>query len=136
MNKKGFTLIELLAVIIIIGLIAVITLPKINDSVEQSKKNLAEASALGYVKTIKEHVLTEEINKNRIKLNGEYNIDQNGNLYNETNNYELGYTGKKPKSGTLTYLNNELQSACITIDKYRVTITNDEIASSEKGQCQ
>ena len=48
MKNKGFTLIELLAVIIVLGLIAIITVPKINDQIEQSKKNLSKTSAASY----------------------------------------------------------------------------------------
>lgn len=136
MNKKAFTLIELLAVIIIIGLIAVITVPKINDSIEQSRKKLAETSALSYTKTIDKYLLDQQIDKNKISLNGTYNINQNGNIYNTTNEYDLEYTGKKPTNGILTYQDNELQSACITINKYAVTIINNEVTNLQKGICE
>ena len=134
-SNKAFTLVELLAVIIIIGLIAVITLPKISDSLEESKKNLSKTSAQGYAKTIDEYVLKKQMNKEKINLNGEYNIDENGNLYNSFVEYNLEYKGQKPKSGTLTFFDNELQSGCITINKYKVTIENGEVVSSEKGSC-
>ena len=39
MNEKGFTLVELLAVIIILGVLAIITVPMIMGNVEESKKN-------------------------------------------------------------------------------------------------
>ena len=35
--KKGFTLVELIAVIIIIGIIAMITFPIVNNSIQKSK---------------------------------------------------------------------------------------------------
>ena len=136
MNKKAFTLVELLAVIIIIGLIAVITLPKISDSLENSKKNLSTTSAQGYAKTIDEYILKKQMNKEKIILNGDYNINENGDLFNESNEYELEYKGKKPTNGTLTYIDNELQSGCITINKYKVTIENGEVINTEKGTCQ
>ena len=135
MNKKAFTLVELLAVIIIIGLIAVITLPKISDSLENSKKNLSTTSAQGYTKTIDEYILKKQINKEKLNLSGTYNINENGDLYNESNEYELEYKGKKPTNGTLTYIDNELQSGCITINKYKVTIENGEVINTEKGNC-
>ena len=49
MKQKGFTLIELLAVIVILAIIAVIAVPRILNIVEESKKNAAKASTLGYV---------------------------------------------------------------------------------------
>lgn len=136
MNKKGFTLIELLAVIIILGLIAVITIPKLNKQLDQSKKSLAEDSALKYKKSIDEYVLRQEMNKNKIELEGTYNIDENGYLYNEETTHEISFSGTKPANGTLQYINDELQSGCITIDKYKVTFTNGEISNTEKGTCE
>ena len=136
MNKKAFTLIELLAVIIIIGVIAVITLPKISDSLENSKKNIVQASAYGYKKTINQYILDQELNKNKIKLDGTYNIDNNGNLYNESIEYSVSNDGKKPKNGVLVYNQNELVSGCISIDKYKATIENGEVTNIEKGTCQ
>lgn len=38
MNKKGFTLIEILAVITILGLLGLVTIPYISSSIEKSKK--------------------------------------------------------------------------------------------------
>ena len=136
MNKKAFTLIELLAVIIIIGVIAVITIPKVKDSLDNSKKNVAKTSAYGYKKAIKEFVLTQEMNKNKIKLDGEYDIDIDGNIYNEEEYYSLEYDGKKPKNGILIYEGNELTYGCITIDKYRANIEDGEVISIEKGTCE
>ena len=136
MNKKGFTLIELLAVIIILGLIAVITIPKLNKQLDQSKKSLAEDSALKYKKSIDEYVLRQEMNKNKIALEGTYNIDENGYLYNEETTHEISFSGTKPANGTLQYINDELQSGCITINKYKVTFTNGEISNTEKGTCE
>ena len=37
-NKKGFTLVELLAVIVVLGLLAAIILPKITDTVSDAEK--------------------------------------------------------------------------------------------------
>ena len=45
MKKKGFTLIELLAVLILISIIVVISMPKILNVIEQSKiKEIGRAS--------------------------------------------------------------------------------------------
>ena len=38
MNKKGFTLIELLAVIVLLGIIAMITTPVVLNAINNSKK--------------------------------------------------------------------------------------------------
>jgi len=136
MKNKGFTLIELLAVIILIGLIAVITIPKITKQVEDSKKNIAKSSAYSYKKAVNEYTLGQQMNKNIIELNGEYEITENGYLYNNNNTIEVDFSGEKPKNGYLTYINNELQSGCITINKYAVTFENGEVTDTKKGDCE
>ena len=136
MKNKGFTLVELLAVIILIGLIAVITIPKIKDSLDDSKKEIAQASAVNYSKQIDKLVLEEKMKNNSILLDGEYNIDSNGNIYNEENEYVIDVSGKKPTGGTLTFSENDLQSGCITVNKYAVTIVNGEVTNTVKGNCE
>ena len=136
LKNKGFTLVELLAVIIIIGVLALVTIPKVKDSLENSKMSTAETSVNGYAKAIDESILHQQMEKNNIKLNGEYNINNDGNLYNSHEEFDFEYDGKKPKNGTLTYVNNELVSGCITIDKYKVIIENGEVSRTEKGSCQ
>lgn len=41
-HNKGFTLAELLGVIVILGLIALVTIPAITDSLKRYRKNLSE----------------------------------------------------------------------------------------------
>lgn len=135
MKNKGFTLVELLAVIVIIGIIALITIPKIKDSINNSKKHIAEASASNYARTIDQYVLHEESNKNVIDLDGQYSVDEQGNLNGLGNTYELDYTGKKPTSGTLTYQDNKLLSGCLVINGYEVEYQNDKFTSDGKGNC-
>lgn len=136
MNKKAFTLIEILGIIIIIGLIAIITIPFISSELETSKKNIAKVAVTNYKKSINELILREELDKNKIKLSGEYNINASGNIYNSSNEYEIEFSGKKPKNGTLTFSNDNITTGCITIDKYKVEIRNDEIIDVTKGTCQ
>lgn len=54
MNDKGFTLVELLTVIIILGVLAIITVPMIMGNVEESKK-------ISYEKLIKNIEQTTQI---------------------------------------------------------------------------
>ena len=56
MSKKGFTLVEVLAVIILLGLIAVIIIPNYNKSIEKSKKQSFEQSLNGLVRSIENYV--------------------------------------------------------------------------------
>src|SRR5574344_799705 len=45
MNKKGFTLIELLAVILILGIIALIAIPTVNNIITESKVGAWKSTA-------------------------------------------------------------------------------------------
>ena len=135
LKDKGFTLVEVLAIIIILGLIAVITMPKINDSINNSRKNISGVSALSYVKNIEKTILDKKINGEKIELNGIYTINQAGNIYDFYTEIILDYSGEKPSGGQLTFINNDLQSACIVINGYAVTLLKNEITSIEKGNC-
>ena len=44
MKNKGFTLVELLAVIVVLAIISIITIPMIGNVIEESKKKIGEAS--------------------------------------------------------------------------------------------
>jgi len=53
-NNKGFTLIELIAVIILVGLIALIITPKITKALKTQKINIFKESVEGIIKAVKE----------------------------------------------------------------------------------
>lgn len=108
MRKKGFTLIELLAVIIILGVLALIIYPMITGIVEKQKQKTYKASMEGIIRTVKNDynndnyqtpriyhyengkLTLESVNnkeKNEIiKINGKVNgsgyiyVDYNGNI--------------------------------------------------------
>ena len=50
MNKKGFTLIELLAVILILGIIALIAIPTVNNILKESRVGAWKSTASQMVK--------------------------------------------------------------------------------------
>ncbi|MBR1385566.1 MAG: InlB B-repeat-containing protein [Bacilli bacterium] len=53
MNKKGFTLIEIIAVIIILGILLIITIPLVQKYITNSGKASMASTASAYVETVK-----------------------------------------------------------------------------------
>ena len=105
MKKKGFTLIELLAVLILISIIVVISMPKILNVIEQSKIKAYEQSANGISDAAKFKQNSE------ISKNGEFTSDYSfagGNYADESE--KLPFKGDTPYSGML-HLNKNGETA-------------------------
>lgn len=98
--KKAFTLIELLAIIIIIGLIALITIPKINTTVKDSKKNIYESSAAALEREADIFYAHKKMNQGGFD-GCEYNFETENNT---CEGFE--FKGKKPDSGVLKVYSN------------------------------
>ncbi len=86
--KKGFTLIELLAVIVILGIIAVITTPLIMGVIEDARKNSAIQSVNGLLEAGEQYQIESML---------EGDMTSNINLTSDI----LDIKGSKPESGTL-----------------------------------
>jgi len=134
-RKKGFTLIELLAIIVILAIIAVITVPIILNVIDNARVGSIKDSAYGYKDAINKYYVSELYENLGFNLDGSYTITANGRLSNETGVHEIPFTGTTPTGGYLTYENNILTSGCITMDEYKVTVSDGEITTVEKGSC-
>ena len=64
--KKGFTLIELIAVIVILGVVAIISTPIVLNVIDDTKESANKASLLGYVDAIKLYVSQEQMKNDGI----------------------------------------------------------------------
>ena len=105
MKKKGFTLIELLAVLILISIIVVISMPKILNVIEQSKIKAYEQSANGISDAAK-FKQNSEISKNS-EFTSDYSF-ANGDYADESD--KLPFKGDTPYSGML-HLNKNGETA-------------------------
>ena len=130
MQEKGFTLIELLAVIVILSVITLITVPMITNVIEESKKKALASSVEG---------LVESANLYAIENDGVYEFlfDQEhkgSTLKGES----LDYRGTIDGEGKL-YLDREGNvSVCISNDTYYAYKNyNSEIIVGDKktGNC-
>ena len=61
MNNKAFTLMELLTIIVVLSVIALITIPLINDTLQDSKRKISQNSAQQYKKAVDEYILQQQI---------------------------------------------------------------------------
>ena len=110
MKEKGFTLIELLAVIVILSVITLITIPMITNVIEESKKKALVSSVQG---------LVESANLYAIENDGVYEFlfdkaHQGSTIKGE----KLEYKGNIDGEGKL-YLDKEGNtSICISNDTY------------------
>ena len=105
MKKNGFTLVELLAVITLIGILGLITVPVINNTIKNSRKKAFKETLNAIVESAKIYnadtdylVITEE--------NGIYLLDKNlkyenkseildGQLYYQLGRYRFDYVYSK-----------------------------------------
>ena len=110
--KKGFTLIELLAVIVILSVITLITVPMITNVIEESKKKALASSVQG---------LVESANLYAIEKDGVYEFLFDEEHKGSTKKGEsLDYRGTIDGEGKL-YLDKEGNvSVCISNDNYYV----------------
>ena len=126
-NKKGFTLIELMAVIILLGLITMIIVPKITDSIENSKKNAAIDSALGYVKSARDYYNVNVLEK-------DYVIKEGINWIQDINSV-IEVDGELPSSGYFYLENGKIEFAEFCVDKYYVTYEKSAATAVKTADC-
>jgi len=112
MNKKAFTLIELLAVIILIGLLAVLIIPKVNETIKDARINTNEVSVNALSRTATNYFLEQKAKNN----------DFQSCTYDFTNRTNtctnLEFTGEKPDSGKLVIKPNGNVAIAVQFDKY------------------
>ena len=102
MKRKGFTLIELLAVIVILAILALITVPIVLKLVNNARKDSAVRSAENYLDGVKKAVMNDSMNS---EVEFDYcEVQSNGNiLCNEKYNMQVDVDGTKPIKGTINF---------------------------------
>ena len=119
MNKKGFTLIELLAVILILGIIALIAIPTVNKIIKEAKRGGFETTANNIVSAIEDACQLET-------LKGE-TLTTTYTFTNGVVSPSLNVKGKLPTTGTAT-----VDSSCnVTLNVTNGTFTATKISTED-----
>ncbi len=108
--RKGFTLIELLAVVVVIGVIALIVTPIINNVLSKARYKTAEESVYGYVKGLENAVYHSQ---NSIEITEEKHIFETGE--DDTELAKVQVTGTRP---TYAYVAYNLGTSKISYGKF------------------
>lgn len=124
-RNRGFTLIELLSVIILLGVIIAIIVPKISTTIETSKQKAAADNGLVYIKATRDYY-------NANILNNDFILKDGKNYVKDIDSY-IEINGERPLSGYLTIANNKIVYAKMCINYYEVTYQNND--ASVTGKC-
>ena len=127
-KNKGFTLIELLAVILILGIIALIAIPTVNNILKESRLGAFEASARNIIKAAEEKCLTESMKGNTLTQ-----FIFNGHKVTPA----LDVKGELPKDGIIT-LNENCEAEAILTDgdrKYELTYEGSTVEDCTDNSC-
>lgn len=93
MKKKGFTLIELLAVVLVLGIIAVIAVPSISKLIDKGKKDALLTTANNLVDATKQYYLNE------LMMSGDFTTGATLDISDSSSMSLINYSGKLPSSG-------------------------------------
>ncbi len=122
MKKKGFTLIELLAVIVILAVVALISMPLVLNTIDKAKKGAAEESANSYVSAIETAIVSDMMNSN-YNYNPEqtFTLSDNGKkIVNEEKELEINIKGTYPTSGSVVIKDAIVKSAELKVSGYDI----------------
>ncbi len=125
--KKGFTIIELLAIIVILAIVALITVPVIRNLISKSKRTAAIDEAYVYIDAVESNSGLGALDPNYIKLDDTC-YDVTDSVFNN-----LKIKGKKPEAGQVCMNKHRVESAILFVDGFKVTVRNGQVISAVKG---
>ena len=141
MRKEGFTLVELLAVIVILSLIALITVPVILKTISSSEDSIDRRSAENYrnaAKTVIAQQTLKETNFHPTECNVIVSGESKGNLACILRNgsvrvITIKMDGTYPDSGKIQIRDGELYRTDLYYADYHISIDEKGISELEKN---
>ncbi len=118
--KKGFTLIELLAVIVILGVLALITVPIVFNLISNSQKNAFKDTGYSLVKAS----LNYQMSKQEENENSTLNLD----FSNSADRNVLTIKGDLPDGGELNIDENGKVELALWNEKLKVCVVKSKNA--------
>ena len=129
-KKKGFSLIELLAVVIILSILALITIPFIGNLIKQARINAAVVSAYGYVEAANNEVVSKQTRgENVVEI--QYDIED----YNIVDGLlNIKYEGKGPETGWFNISRSKVVDGEFCINGYDIKYENGKATYVKEGK--
>lgn len=110
MKKNAFTLVELLGVIIILGILATLIVPKVTNVLKDAKEKTGMTSAENLVKAIQYKYQNNEMTGENTNIKINYTTGENQNY--------IDYTGEKPTAGQVNIKTNGEVAMAVKFNNY------------------
>lgn len=123
-NRSAFTLIELMAIIVILGFLMILLIPKINSVYGDSKKSIYYESTKSLIKSFEEYYVLVRISNNFEGCS--YNFSTGLNTCSN-----FSFEGQKPADGELSLSSDGSINGSVIFDKYSFIIDDGIILLDE-----
>ena len=121
--KKGFTLVELLAVMVVLAIIALISIPIVTTLINDSTVSTETISGQSYVKTVINTIMKQSLDNREYFEPSECIINDDGNVTCDGAELKIVADGEKPTGGFLQFEDGELIGARIEFE-YTTVLLN------------
>lgn len=129
-NNKGFTLVEILASIVIIGLLALITIPSVNTAMENSRKKKFISDIKSYINIFRSNIAANEYNCSFPQV-GTYSYIRLDKISSESETKQSPWGGNYTYNEDIQYFTTTGGYIVIVNKKTNKTQPNDKIGKIE-----